>query len=292
MKRFLLQIFFAVLVCISTSAQERNIEHRLVVDIPFYFAGGEESDIRYDMDSVALANSLRDLQLLGHDKSSTIKSVEFYSSVSPEGTIRFNKELGKIRLATAERMVRERLHLDNDVAISHDERYIPWHDYLIPAIEADSTVPHRKELIQLMLRPANARGGDFRRVNLKRAYGGKLWDVVQERYFDHIRKGGAIIIVERTIHDDIIATPRTIDCGVTNIEESDLAFESRATAMSPAIESEVQKSPTEAQVKSQAEASGLAISVKTNALGWGLAIMNIAAEIDFAKHWSLSLPIY
>ncbi len=279
MRRFLLQIFFVVLVCVSASAQERNIEHRLIVDIPFYLAGGEESDIRYDMDSVALANSLRDLQLLGQDKQSSVKSVEFYSSVSPEGTVKFNKRLGKIRLITAERMVRERLHLGKEVAISYDERYIPWHDYLLPAIKADSTVPYREQLLKLIYRPDNAKGKDNRRVNLKRTYGGKLWKVVEERYFDHIRKGGAIITIERTIFDDIAQTILTQPVAPRG------GVEVSPEALSLPISNNEHSATSEKE-------SHYALSAKTNVLGWGLGIMNIAAEIDFAKHWSLSLPIY
>jgi hypothetical protein len=32
--------------------------------------------------------------------------------------------------------------------------------------------------------------------------------------------------------------------------------------------------------------------LKTNAIGLGMAIANVAAEIDIAKHWSFTLPIY
>jgi hypothetical protein len=32
--------------------------------------------------------------------------------------------------------------------------------------------------------------------------------------------------------------------------------------------------------------------LKTNILGLGLAIANVAAEIDLAKHWSFTLPVY
>ena len=32
--------------------------------------------------------------------------------------------------------------------------------------------------------------------------------------------------------------------------------------------------------------------VKTNAIGWGLAISNVSAEVDLAKHWSFAVPVY
>ena len=32
--------------------------------------------------------------------------------------------------------------------------------------------------------------------------------------------------------------------------------------------------------------------VKTNVVGWAMAVTNIAAEVDLAKHWSFALPLY
>jgi hypothetical protein len=34
------------------------------------------------------------------------------------------------------------------------------------------------------------------------------------------------------------------------------------------------------------------LHIKTNTLGLGLAIANVAVEIDLAKHWSFTLPVY
>lgn len=34
------------------------------------------------------------------------------------------------------------------------------------------------------------------------------------------------------------------------------------------------------------------LHLKTNALGWGLAIANVAVEVDLARHWSFTLPLY
>lgn len=32
--------------------------------------------------------------------------------------------------------------------------------------------------------------------------------------------------------------------------------------------------------------------VKTNAIGWAMGITNLSAEVDLAKHWSFTLPLY
>ena len=34
------------------------------------------------------------------------------------------------------------------------------------------------------------------------------------------------------------------------------------------------------------------LHLKTNALGWGLATANVAVEVDLAKHWSFTFPVY
>lgn len=278
----MLKVFFIIILAIAAiipaSAQDKRVEHRMVVDIPFHLSGSEEDDIRYDIDSVALKQSLYNIYLLNQDSTAIIKSVEFYSSVSPEGTIRINKRLGKMRLATAERIIRDSLHISPSVVVTRTERYIPWHEYLLPAIKADSTVPYREELIQLIYRPADAKGKDNRLQNLQHAYNGKLYKVVEERYFDYMRKGGAIITVERVLHDDIISNHNIFD-KAKGVSTDDLCLE------------KIEPSPAQPQ-ESETKRSDIAVSVKTNALGWGLTVMNIAAELDFAKHWSLHIPIY
>lgn len=299
-KRFYYNIsvfLLAILTICSAEAEERKVKHRMVVDIPFYLAGGREEDIRYDMDSVALAKSLRDIEFLNQDNYSVIKSVQFYSSVSPEGTIRFNRVLGKMRIVTAETIVRRHLNIDKSIPVTYNERYIPWHSYLLPAIKADKSVPYRKELLKLMYRAPGTKGADNRRLNLKRLHGGKAWEVVRKRYFDHIRKGGAIITVERTIYGDVIPSHSNATLALESVHAVKAeafsfpsASEVRKTTSSD-VESEVtldNKKKKELEVKR----SDVAISVKTNALAWGLGVINIAAEIDFAKHWSFSLPIY
>ena len=279
MKRFLLYSIIFIVTAISVSAAERVVEHRVVVDIPFRLAGGDEADIRYDLDSVAFARSLRDLQLLASDKTSVVKRVEFYGSVSPEGTVRFNRQLCKERIATAESFVRKRLNLDKSVQVDYDNRYIPWHKYLLPAIKADKTIPYRDELLEIVYRPANAKGRDNRRVMLKRAYGGKLWNVVKDRYFEHIRKGGAIIMIERIVHDDIVSLGDIFNGGVEPVSLSDISIEQIAVEVSPAVESEAL----------QPEVPRHAISIKTNAVSVAALITNIGFEVKLAPRWSLDV---
>ena len=142
------------MVVYTAVAQERKVNHNLTVDIPFHFAKGGEGDIHYALDSLALANSLNTLESLNNDTLAKVKKINFYSSVSPEGNIEQNSRLSKIRIATAEKIVRSRLNIADSVAISYNERYVPWEEYLIPTIKADNSVPRREELLALMQAPS------------------------------------------------------------------------------------------------------------------------------------------
>ena len=156
----------------------------MLFNLPFYLSGAGKSHIRYDLDSMAIANSLRNLDLLAKDTTSTIKSVQFYSSVSPEGSVDINARLSKIRIATAESIVREHLYLDDAVNISYKEQYVPWHQYIIPAVEADNSVPRRAELLKVLYGMPKVSSANTRDANkILREGDGEMWNILETRYF-------------------------------------------------------------------------------------------------------------
>lgn len=262
---------------IPAIAGEKRVEQKIVIDIPFHLAGSSISDIRHDLNinPEALKTSLRDLQLLNSDSTVSIKSIEFYSSVSPEGSYKYNAKLSNLRLKTAEKIIRKYLNYDDSVKVTYKKRFIPWQEYLVPAIEADSTIPYREELLQLM----SHKERKLRRANLKSMLNGKLWNIVQERYFDHLRKGGAIITIDRVLAGELLPTVNQHFAAqrIEPIKSDELSIE-RIQYAEPVTE--------------EKPSHNLALSVKTNAIGVGMAITNLAIEFDFAKHWSIAIPVY
>ena len=277
MKKFLFSILLGALAAIwapySIEAQERSVDHKIVVDIHFLLSDGEESGINKSIGEENLQNALQNLDLINADSTATIERVEFYSSVSPEGSTNFNKQLCKKRLQTAEKIVRRHLYIPESAIIAHDNQYIPWEQVLIPAIKADSEIPYRDELLKLL----ENRGNESRREALINANNGKLYAVVKDRYFEVMRRGGAIITIRRDIYDDLILQLDLLGAEVST-PSTDALISLDLTA---------QKNNNEKE-----EHRMCPLHLKTNALGWGLAIANVAAEFDFAKHWSFSLPIY
>lgn len=265
MKKFL-HILLAIIATLPVIAQNRVVEERIVVDIPFHVAKSSESDIHYGLDSMSLVRAYQDLDRIKNDTTIAIKKILFYSSVSPEGSLDLNSRLSKRRIATAERIIRSKLNITDSVEISYKERYIPWHEVLIPALEANKSVPYRDELIKLAYRNPNETGPDTRVRRLRTAQGGAMWEVVRDRYFEYMRKGGAIITVDRTIYEKV-------EQPVVAVQEEKTAPIAEAAPQEPASTAKKQH----------------AFSVKANAAAVAALIANIGVEIKLAPRWSLDL---
>jgi hypothetical protein len=48
----------------------------------------------------------------------------------------------------------------------------------------------------------------------------------------------------------------------------------------------------ESEKSTEGNSHPLRLHLKSNALGWGMFISNLGVELDFARHWSFSLPVY
>ena len=269
-KKLLIYILLALAAIVPASAQEKEVEHQLVVDIPFVLRGNNEQDICTDRDTTELAKAFRHLRTIAKDSTIIIKAVEFYSSVSPEGSYPYNKELSKKRLHTAERIIRSYITIPKSAKVTYTERMIPWTDYLLPIITADTTKSYREELIKLIIENERSQ----RRRALQSANDGKLWEMLERDHFKHMRKAGAIITTVKIIYSQIINSVPTAISSVQAVDIADMAFPREEEQ--PAVE------PIEPQ---------LGVSLKTNLVMWGLGITNVAVEFDLCKHLSLSVPV-
>lgn len=78
---------------------------------------------------------------------------------------------------------------------------------------------------------------------------------------------------------------------ITEIEEIANAEETVETEKTAEIEAqpEIKDKPVRKSAPASTERK---LTLKTNAIGWGLSVMNVAAEVDIADNWSVSLPFY
>ena len=216
------------------------------------------------------------LNAINQDSTITILEVSFCGAASPEGSYQVNRRLARARLESLESLVRSQVEIPDSI-ITRNDSYIPW-EYLIGEIEA-SEMAYKQEILDIL----NTQGNlvdyyhpnthiDERVMKLKNLDGGRVWQELNRRFFSRMRNACAVfftykkeepVVVEPVVEPAPVVVEEVIEVAPDTIVEQ------------PAVEEWTRK-----------------LLLKTNALGLGIGIGNAAVEIDLAKHWSLSVPVY
>lgn len=272
---FSVSILILLLFCTSLAHSQ---EYRTEVCFEFR-VNSTTIDSAYSDNAARMREIITFLQNVRQDSTIHIVEVSFRGTASPEGSYQLNRKLAHGRLSALERQVRQEVDIP-DSLITRDDNYIPW-DYLKSQIER-SDLQGRDSVLAILEEEALLTDYhhaethiDNRIVKLKRLDGGKVWQQMNRLYFSHMRNAYAVIV---TYKEEIspVREPITVPA-ITEIEPE------------PAIEPE--KAEPEPVIPA-VEEWYRHLHLKTNALGWGLAIANVAVEVDLAKHWSFTLPVY
>lgn len=218
------------------------------------------------------------LQEIKKDSTIAIYGVSFSGLSSPEGSYEINRRLSKERLKAFECILKNKTVL-LDSLVSYEDTYIPW-EYLRERV-AESNILQKQAILDIIdLEPKlvtylGCRHIDHRVLKLEALDGGKVWKELYGNYFKSMRTA-------RVVFDTY-----------------------KRKNLTPAVE-EIE-SPLRRNIVRKPEAGdsidfvtplnlypewSLRFYIKTNAVGLGLGISNIAVEFDLAKHWSLSVPAY
>lgn len=216
------------------------------------------------------------LSAVRRDSTISITGISFCGSASPEGSNDLNLRLGRQRLSQLEKYVRNSIDIPDSI-ITRDESYIPWIDFTHAIAQSDieykdtimSILREEPQLVQYYYTNQKI---DHRIVKLQKLDRGRVWRKIIDAYFGPMRNAYAIFV---TYKQKIERTPAPIVLPAID--------ESEATTIFVMPTDTVAEEPPVWRRK---------LHVKTNALAWGFAISNIAVEIDIAKHWSATLPVY
>lgn len=226
-----------------------------------------------------LINFLRQVQA---DSTINIVNISFCGAASPEGSYELNRMLAKGRMESLEKLVRSRVEIPDSVVI-HNDSYIPW-EYFSSLVET-SDISHKDEILNIINEEARIvdyigdRSIDNRVLRLKALDGGKVWKELNRRYFSRMRNACVVFV---TFQKEVSPSITPV------VEETDSVYTIDTSAIMPVLLDSIQP----VQQTPIAEQWHRTLSVKTNALGLGLAIANAAVEIDICKHWSFNLPVY
>ena len=240
-------------------------------------------DSAYSDNAVRMQEMVEFLRTIRQDSTINIIEVSFCGAASPEGSYQLNRKLAQSRLSALEKFIRSEVDIP-DSLITYNDSYIPW-DYLKSQIE-DSGLIRKDEVIAIL--EEEARLVDYhhpnthidnRVVKLRALDGGKVWQQMNKLFFEQMRNACAVFVTYKKelppIQEPIIV-PDTIK-------------------VEPIVEAVEMVSDTTAIIETvipEVEEWSRKLHVKTNAIGLGMGIANVAAEIDLAKHWSFAVPVY
>lgn len=257
----------------SLYAQEKRTE--ICID---FRVNSRTIDFTYMDNQTRLTEILSSIQQLHQDTTMRILQVTFCGVASPEGSYQVNRRLASQRLEALERYIRSHIQLPENIIIRHNDTYIPW-NYLITEVET-SDMECKEEILSILRSPSELvpyygnSSIDSRIPALKKLKGGRIWTILNKRYFPKMRNSCAVLITmkEEPIKD-IIPTPTPIFTDTIVVVP-------------------IEPAPQPVPALPQPEGWTRHLYLKSNALGLGMAIANVAAEIDLAKHWSFTLPVY
>lgn len=258
--------------------------------------GHEEICIDFRVNSTSVDTSFSDnasrmqeiinvLSDIRKDTTVSIVEVSFCGAASPEGSDQLNRKLASRRLASLENIIRREVDIPDSI-ITRNDSYIPW-DYLKSQIE-HSSLSHKEEVLAILdeeslLVDYHCSGLhiDNRIVKLKQIDNGNVWRQMNTLFFERMRNACAVFITYKEISssEEQLDKPSDVSAMVIEpaVEIMEINYDSTKVAETvvPAVDEWTRK-----------------LHLKTNVLGLGVAIANLAIEIDIARHWSFSLPVF
>ncbi len=234
------------------------------------------------------------LQRLQGDSTVSITNISFCGTASPEGSYEYNKMLAKGRREALEQWVRSRVALPDSI-VTYQDDYIPW-EYL-SSLVAESDISHKEAILdildkeEIIVRYYRDRRIDDRVLRLRALDGGKVWREMHKRFFKPLRNACVIFVTfEQT---GVTDTVRTYHCLIPPMPSlPEFAQPSLLNTLPSDMSDTLQVVLPDSVALPSVTLWQRTVSVKSNLLGWGLAITNAAVEADLCPYLSFHLPVY
>ena len=274
MKRKLLFILLLIQVSFTLYAQ---VEHGVKKSVYVYFRQGEgDIDEAYMNNSAHLTYFVNQIKSYSKD-SLTSCFIRIISSASPEGEKKSDVRLVKRRAESIAEWVADKIKCN--IKFDIDSIGIDW-NMLIENVEVDSVVPYRDEVLEILRTTpetvvVNGIEHQERQKTLQKLRRGVPYRYLFKELYPKMRYASArceMILTEITKLqpvDDITST-------IKSVNSAEIPASSISMIDVPAISQKWHPK----------------LHVKANALTYFLLLPNLALEFDFAKHWSVALPVY
>ena len=267
-KKYLIALIILPFALSTANAQEKNT--KISVDFRVNTA---IIDSTYSNNAKQLKELGEFLQTINEDSTIVIKDVSFSGAASPEGSDQLNRRLARERMRTLEELVRREINIPDSIIHRHDN-YISWNE--LKEFISNSDIKNKEEILAILNEESelvsyyNTENHiDSRIVKIQKLNRGKTWRQMNNLYFAQMRNANVeFVTYKKEIKPASAPEPLLPDTTATEPAEEPIAQE-------PVV-----------------EGWDYRLHIKTNALGLATGISNAAIEFDFAKHWSVTVPVY
>lgn len=219
------------------------------------------------------------LEGVNRDEAVEITGITLRGTASLEGSWQLNRNLAQKRIAAMEQAVRSKVTVADEL-ITRDDCYIRWDD--LRQWIAGSEMLQKQAALDIidstpkMVRYAGGATIDNRVLKLKELDNGRVWEQLSRDCFGKMREACVVIV---TFRKEMPKPAEVAEPAPAPVEEP-----------APAPVATVIEEP--AAEPAPAKPFIPRMHLKTNVVGWGLGIANLAVEFDLCRHLSFALPIY
>lgn len=237
-------------------------------------------DSLYGDNATGLRELTAFLRGISSDSTADITEVSFCGAASPEGSSSLNRRLAANRLSAIENIVRRQIDLPDSI-ITRDDSYIPWET--LRSLVKESDIGHKEEITAIIdMKPeyVEYRNGakiDRRVLELQKLDNGSVWRHMNNLFFSRMRNACAVFVTYKKVIPPVQQEAEPVP---VFIEEE------------KAVTDSIAENKVAVTIPVKQDGWRRHLHVKTNAIGWAMGVVNIAAEADLTQHWSLSVPCY
>lgn len=197
-----------------------------------------------------------------------IKSVDIVGRASIDGPLSTNNRLARERAEKMQSIVEEQYEVPAS-AINLSSIGEDWNLFRALVVE-DEAIPYRNELLKIIDTKASH---NSKEEYIRKMKSGVTWKYLSANVLPKMRYASVAMHVTSTYS----LPEKEPEIVVEEIVEPPVVVEEEI------IEEIIEEEPEEWVRK---------MYIKTNAPAWALLLQNAAVEVDLAKHWSFSLPVY
>lgn len=290
-------VFLMTLFMYNASVQDLHAQ-QISDSLTVHFRSGYSSfDRGFNENGARLDEFIERIKSIQAASHLEISEVLFVASTSPEGSKKLNVNLAQKRASNLTSILRSQLVFADSLV--HVRTNVGDWERLTLKVQNDPDVPGRDRALEIL-----AMEDDSERKNaLESLDGGKTWGYLLKTHFPDLRSFRVFISVgveNDELDENIIVepAPEVEDIPAPVIDDEPVKVDTMAVPAvlpeEPVAEPEPVVVPAEPAAEPVIEEDEWfrRLTVKTNAPGLLLAIANAGVEIDIARHWSFTLPVY